>query len=35
MEEWDYVDERELQNWKGSVVCMTCQQFTYGVDHFN
>ena len=32
MEEWDYVDERDLQNWKGGVVCMTCQHFTYGVD---
>ena len=32
MEEWDYVDERDLQNWKGGVVCMACQHFTYGVD---
>ena len=32
MEEWDFVDERDLQNWKGGVVCMTCQHFTYGVD---
>ena len=32
MEEWDFVDERELQDWKGGVVCMTCQHFTYGVD---
>ena len=32
MEEWDFLDERELQNWKGGVVCMTCQHFTYGVD---
>ena len=32
MEEWGYVDECELQNWKGGVVCMTCQHFIYGVD---
>ena len=32
MEDWGYVDERDLQNWKGGVVCMTCQHFTYGVD---
>ena len=32
MEEWDFVDDRDLQNWKGGVVCMTCQHFTYGVD---
>ena len=32
MEGWDFVDDRELQNWKGGVVCMTCQHFTYGVD---
>ena len=32
MEEWDFVDERDLQGWKGGVVCMTCQHFTYGVD---
>ena len=32
MEEWDYIEERELQGWKGGVVCMTCQHFTYGVD---
>ena len=32
MEEWDYVDNRDLQNWKGGVVCMTCQPFAYGVD---
>ena len=30
--EWDFVDDRDLQNWKGGVVCMTCQHFTYGVD---
>ena len=32
MEEWGFVDEGDLQNWKGSVVCMMCQHFTYGVD---
>ena len=32
MEEWDFVDDRDLQSWKGGVVCMTCQHFTYGVD---
>ena len=32
MEEWQFIDERELQNWKGGVVCMTCQHFIYGVD---
>ena len=31
-EEWGFVDERDLQNWKGGVVCMTCQHFVYGVD---
>ena len=32
MEDWDFIDERDLQGWKGGVVCMTCQHFTYGVD---
>ena len=32
MEEWDFVDDRDLQGWKGGVVCMTCQHFAYGVD---
>ena len=32
MEEWDFIDDRDLQSWKGGVVCMTCQHFTYGVD---
>ena len=32
MEEWGFVDDCDLQNWKGGVVCMTCQDFTYGVD---
>lgn len=35
MEEWGYVDERDLQNWKVGVICMNCQHFTYCVDHFN
>ena len=32
MEEWDFVDEQELQGWKGACICMTCQHFAYGVD---
>ena len=32
LEEWDFVEDRDLQNWKGGVVCMTCQHFIYGVD---
>ena len=32
MEEWDFVDERDLQNWRGGVVCMTFRHFTYVVD---
>ena len=32
MEEWDFVDEKELQNWKGARICLTCQHFAYGVD---
>lgn len=32
MEEWDYVDDRQLQGWKGRQVCITCKHFTYGVD---
>ncbi|WP_371639039.1 hypothetical protein [Synechococcus sp. UW179A] len=32
MDEWDYVDEGGLQNWKGARICLTCQHFTYGVD---
>ena len=23
MEDWDFVDEHELEGWKGGVVCMT------------
>ena len=30
--DWDFLDKRELQGWKGGVVCMTCQHFAYGVD---
>jgi len=32
MEEWDFIDERELQGWKGACICLTCQHFCYGVD---
>ena len=32
MEEWDFIDERELQGWKGERICMSCQHFAYGVD---
>ena len=32
MEEWAFVEERELTNWKGQKVCITCQHFTYGLD---
>ena len=32
MEEWGFVDDCDLEGWKGGVVCMTCQHFTYGVD---
>ena len=32
LEEWDFVEDRDLQNWKGGVVCMTCQHFIFGVD---
>ena len=32
MEDWGFVDERELKNWKGACICMTCQHFAYGVD---
>ena len=32
MEEWDFIDERDLEGWKGGAVCMTCQHFTYSVD---
>ena len=32
MEEWDYVDDHQLQGWKGREICITCQHFTYGID---
>ena len=32
MEEWGFIDDAELQGWKGVCICMTCQHFTYGVD---
>ena len=32
MEEWAFIDDKELQGWKGACVCITCQHFTYGVD---
>ena len=36
MKERDFVDEDDLQNRKGGVICMICQHFTYGVDqHFH
>ena len=32
MEDGGFIDERELQGWKGACVCITCQHFTDGVD---
>jgi len=32
MEEWRFIDNRELQGWKGGVICRASQQFTYGFD---
>ena len=32
VEDWVFVDEHDLESWKGGVVRMTCQHFTYGVD---
>jgi hypothetical protein len=32
VEEWSYVDERELQNCRCSSVCVACQRFRHGVD---
>ena len=32
MEAWDFADERDLQGWKGGMVCMTCQHFTFMTD---
>ena len=31
MEEWDFVNEWLIHNWKSGVVWMTCQHFSYGV----
>ena len=31
MEEWAYIDPLELENWKGSRICMTCRHFVYGI----
>ena len=32
VEEWAYLDDRDLRPFKGIQVCMTCQHFAYGVD---
>ena len=32
VEDWKFVDERELEGWKGGVVGITCHHFTYGAD---
>ena len=32
MEEWGFIDNRDLQIWKDSMACVTCQHFTYGAD---
>ena len=32
MEECGFVDDRQLQGWKGAQICMTCQRFAYSVD---
>ena len=32
MEEWSFVGELELEGWKGSRICLTCQNFTNGLD---
>ena len=32
MEEWAWVDERDLAPFRGARVCMTCQHFSWGVD---
>ena len=34
MEVLGVVDECDLEGWKGGVVGMTCQHFTYGVDQY-
>ena len=32
MEEWAWVDERDLVPFRGARVCMTGQHFSWGVD---
>ena len=32
VDDWDFMDDRELQSRKGACSCMTCQHFSYGVD---
>lgn len=32
MEEWGYVDDRELVSFKANQACASCSHFTYGVD---
>ena len=32
MREWCFVDERNLQNWKGGAAYMTCKHFIYRAD---
>ena len=32
MEEWGFVEDLDLQGWKGACLCMTCQHFAYGID---
>ena len=32
MEEWSFVNDKELQAWKGACLCITCQHVAYGVD---
>ena len=35
MEEWGYIDVRDLEDWKGGEACMTLHHSTYGTDQFN
>ena len=35
MEEWGYIDVRDLEDWKGGEACMTLHRSTYGTDQFN
>ncbi|QNI95241.1 hypothetical protein SynA15127_02174 [Synechococcus sp. A15-127] len=35
MEEWGYIDERDLEGWKGGGACMTFHHSTYGTDQFS